>query len=82
ILCRKDIITTEDLPDEFRQRVSCTEPPTDIRTTRDILESQAIRQALEATGYNPTQAAKRLGIHKSTLYRKLKRLGILSHIPT
>ncbi len=82
ILCRKDIITTEDLPDEFRQRVSCTEPPTDIRTTRDILESQAIRQALEATGYNPTQAAKRLGIHKSTLYRKLKRLGIPSPIPT
>lgn len=82
ILCRKDIITTEDLPDDFRMRVSCTETHPDIRTTRDILEGQAIRQALEAAGYNHTQAAKRLGIHKSTLYRKLKRLGIPSDIST
>lgn len=76
ILCRGDIITVDALPDEFRGRSVCTQPLQDIRTTRGILEAQAIRQALEASNFNRLEAARRLRIHKSTLYRKMKQLGI------
>jgi transcriptional regulator of acetoin/glycerol metabolism len=33
-------------------------------------------QALEATGGERQQAAKRLGIGKTTIYRKLKEFGL------
>jgi len=37
-------------------------------------ELQAIQHALQQTGGNVTRAAKLLGIHRTTLWRKLKRL--------
>jgi len=36
-------------------------------------------QALEACGWNRTLAARRLGINRSTLYRKLRDLGLDAH---
>jgi transcriptional regulator with PAS, ATPase and Fis domain len=39
-------------------------------------EEAAILAALERNGYNRQAAATDLGMHKSTLYRKLKKLGI------
>ncbi len=41
-------------------------------TTLQQLEKQAIVQALEQTGGDRLQAAKLLGIGKTTIYRKLK----------
>jgi transcriptional regulator of acetoin/glycerol metabolism len=43
-------------------------PPDDLHT----LERQAIDQALQACQGNISRAARRLGIHRSTLYRKLQ----------
>ena len=40
------------------------------------LEQRAIRRALEASGYDRKKAARLLGIGKTTLYRKLRRLGV------
>jgi len=47
------------------------------RETRTIaeLEEQAIRQALMAAGGNCRQAARLLGIGKTTMYRKMKKYG-------
>jgi DNA-binding NtrC family response regulator len=39
------------------------------------MERQAIMQALLQVGGDKSEAARRLGIGKSTLYRKLKRYG-------
>ncbi len=39
------------------------------------LEQQALRAALERHGGNRSAAARELGIHRTTLLRKLKRLG-------
>jgi DNA-binding NtrC family response regulator len=39
-------------------------------------ERDLIRQALEATGGNQRQAARRLGVLPTTLNEKMKRLGL------
>ncbi len=39
-------------------------------------EALAIRDALEQNNYNRLEAARSLGIHRSTLFRKIKALGI------
>jgi two-component system response regulator HydG len=44
--------------------------------TLQVLERQAIREALQATGGDRVRAAKLLGIGKTTIYRKLKEYGI------
>ena len=35
-----------------------------------------IEEALAATGGNKAEAARRLGIGRQTLYRKIKKLGL------
>ena len=47
-------------------------PPGESRALQE-LELFAIRQALHACDGNMTRAARQLGIHRSTLYRKLKK---------
>ena len=47
-----------------------------IPSTLADAEALAIEQALEAAGYNRTAAAKILNIHRSTLIRKLRALGL------
>lgn len=39
-------------------------------------ETQVITEALQRHNYNRAAAAKELGIHKSTLFRKIRKLGI------
>ncbi|MHB8655247.1 MAG: sigma-54-dependent transcriptional regulator [Terriglobia bacterium] len=47
----------------------------EVLSLKDV-ERQAIMQALEATGGERQQAAKKLGIGKTTIYRKLKEFGL------
>lgn len=42
----------------------------------DRLDRQAILDALERNGFNRVAAARTLGIHKTTLFRRMKRLGL------
>jgi transcriptional regulator with PAS, ATPase and Fis domain len=51
-------------------------PVRNFPTTLADAEAQAIEQALQAAGYNRTAAAKILNIHRSTLIRKLRTLGL------
>jgi PAS domain S-box-containing protein len=44
--------------------------------TVKALEAQALREALERHGGNRLAAARELGIHKSTLFRKVRLFGI------
>ncbi len=48
----------------------------DMRRARNLIEAETIRKALEQTGGNRLAAARELGIHKTTLFRKMKQLGI------
>jgi len=68
-------ITIEDLPQDISEFEIMTEeePPFSIAGQ----EKQHIQRALEVTGYNKTAAAKLLGLSRTTLWRKLKKYGLL-----
>ncbi len=51
--------------------VEPAEPDTDLRSARGAQEKALIQRVLEECGGNQSEAAKRLGIGRSTLYRKL-----------
>jgi len=76
ILCNQGIIAIRHLPEELAARYSEHTFPSDMQTARELVEAQSIQNALEQTGFNRLAAARLLGIHKSTLFRKMKRLGL------
>ncbi len=76
ILCREGQIGMAHLPAELTAREVATGHGADIRSAHDGLDAQVIRAALERHNYNRLAAARELGIHKTTLFRKLKKLGI------
>jgi len=49
---------------------------TSIKDVQARAEAKAIREALLETGYNKAQAAKLLGIHRTLLYKKMKKYEI------
>jgi two-component system response regulator AtoC len=69
-------IVLKDLPDSIRARdaASPRQPTTVPRNcTLEQLERLAILQALEQTNWNKRAAAHILGIHRPTLYNKLRK---------
>jgi PAS domain S-box-containing protein len=76
ILCRDSLIDIAQLPEEFRAQTMPPGSAPGIKRAHALLEAQSIRSALQSTGFNRAAAAQELGIHKTTLYRKIKRLGI------
>ncbi len=61
-------------PDPGRMPLTTSTPLTAMSLAE--AEANAIRNALEQTGYNRTAAAKLLDIHRSTLLRKMRLLGM------
>jgi len=47
-----------------------------LKDARAALDAQAIRSALERHNGNRTAAAQALGVHKTTLFKKIRMLGI------
>lgn len=76
VLCGDGLIGIEHLPIELTASVHSADRGQDIRSSHDILDAEAIWSALERNGYNRQAAARELGIHKTTLFRRIKRLGI------
>ena len=46
------------------------------RFQRSAVEPEAVRNVLEATGWNIAMAARRLRISRTTLYKRIGQLGI------
>ena len=76
VLCSEGRIEQRHLPEEFIARAPAPTPSKDIAASVRVMEAQAIREALERNGYNRLAAARELGLHKSTLFRKIRALGI------
>jgi PAS domain S-box-containing protein len=76
VLCNTEWIGPEHLPEELtgpRPRPAATQ---DMESAKRGAEEQFILEALKRTDYNRAAAARELGIHKSTLYRKMISLNL------
>ncbi|MCL6582549.1 MAG: sigma 54-interacting transcriptional regulator [bacterium] len=76
VLCNQGLIEPCHLPDEFVARDLLPPRSGEIATAIRAVEAQTIRQALQRNHFNRLATARELGIHKSTLFRKIKSLGI------
>ena len=78
VLCSGRQIEVRHLPHELSGRHPPPPDMPDIRAVRRSAEVRTILKALEKNGFNRLATARELGIHKTTLYRKMKALGIHS----
>jgi PAS domain S-box-containing protein len=75
IVCSGKYIGVNHLPLQLRGMASEPARGT-MRNIKDAAEVQSIITALTECGYNKAKAARVLGIHKTTLFRKMKKLQI------
>ncbi len=76
VLCPEGQIEPHCLPDNLRALLLGPGTHVKIDAALQSVESQVIIDALKRNKYNRLKAARDLGIHKSTLFRKIKMLGI------
>jgi len=77
ILCSEGEIGTQHLPGYLAASASpIGTTPSSIHAIRQSTEEDAILNALQRNGYNRLATAKELGMHKTTLFRKIKKLKI------
>ena len=71
----------EDLPEEIRQ--AFPKPVVNARAVQPLnqIEKEYIVAVLELNGGNQTRTAEQLGIGSATLYRKLKKYGLIGESP-
>ena len=74
-LAKGPLLEVRDLPPELRWSAS-GDDKTRTYTYLEEVERRAIMEALESTGGQRANAAKLLGIGKTTLYSKLKEYGL------
>lgn len=76
VLCRGSEIQRSHLPRELILKEQHAMETLDLDTARQALEAGNISRVLKQTQNNVSQAARLLGIHRSTLYRKIKKLNL------
>jgi transcriptional regulator of acetoin/glycerol metabolism len=74
ILCKTGLIEKKHLPDSLFT-VKPAKTGKGHLCLRDV-EAEYLINALVQNNWNCPQTARQMGIHKSTLYRKIKSLGI------
>ena len=79
LLGKESVIGVADLPASMAAVGSVNLQSTAGQTLKQSLESperQIIREVLEANNWNRNLTAETLGINRTTLYKKMKRLGL------
>lgn len=79
ILCGSGRVGVAHLPETLTGVAALERPRTDeggLRSMRDAIDAQAIRTALKRNQGHRQNTANELGIHKTTLFRKMKALGV------
>ncbi len=76
VLCTKGQILPHCLPPHLSANISCQIPGGSIEDAKKFFEARTIIDALERNNYNRQATARDLGIHKSTLFRKVKAFQI------
>ncbi len=80
VMCKSELIQPYHLPAPVCTRYSTldNQPAMDVLSFKEI-EAVFLTNALRRNGWSRIKTARELGIHKSTLFRKIKELGL--HIP-
>jgi DNA-binding NtrC family response regulator len=85
LLAKRPLLDAADLPPQVQRRDSL--PQSAISTTSDRLrqamtlpEKQIILNALQANRWNRNLTAEQLGINRTTLYKKMKKLGLQDEV--
>jgi len=79
LLGKENVIGLADLPPVISAIENFVAAPDSGRTLKQALaepERRIIREALEANNWNRNATAAALGINRTTLYKKMKRLGL------
>jgi DNA-binding NtrC family response regulator len=79
LLGKSDVIGVEDLPRSLAAVAPACIEPVGTRTLKQALEAperQIIREVLISNNWNRHATAETLGINRTTLYKKMKRLGL------
>ena len=76
VLCSKGKIKKKHLPENIFFSSLKIDKKSDSGNPVKAAEIKAIKDALNSNSYNRTKAARTLGIHKSTLFRKIKKFNI------
>jgi two-component system response regulator HydG len=80
-LCRYTEITAEDLPEKIRnwqpKQIVLDSDDLSAFVPMDTIERNYVERVFESAGRNKSLAASILGFNRKTLYRKLRRYGIL-----
>ncbi len=79
VLCQGGVLLAEHLPEYLKPQNSekqISHSRQDEFKSLEEMESVLLRDILEKNDYNRQETAKQLGIHKTTLWRKMKKLGI------
>jgi len=81
VVCRDNLIRLEHLPDYLRphsdsRALSATGEKGDGSLSLDEMERSFIHEALSRNNWNRTATSAEIGIHPTTLWRKMKRLTI------
>jgi len=74
VLCGDGPIDLVHLPEEFSAAV----PPSAPGSALDRAEAQALAEALRRHGGDRGKVAAELGMHRTTLYRKMRQHGLIS----
>lgn len=76
ILCNNTTIGLSHLPPEFIATSTSPHDVVPLRTARELLDTHTLTTALKRHNYNRRAAARALGIHPTTLHRRMKKLGL------
>ena len=74
VMCAGETVELEHLPAPWEERTAV--PVDGLAGEISEHEAQFIRDALERHGWHREAAARDLGIHKATLFKKIRKLGI------
>ena len=81
ILAETDVIHSHDLPDKLRSTSPVMASIENTGLTLEELEREHIKRVLEKVEHDKVKAAQVLGIHLSTLYRKVQRYRLDIDVP-
>ncbi|WP_010651352.1 sigma-54-dependent Fis family transcriptional regulator [Oceanobacillus massiliensis] len=80
ILAEGDKIDIEHLPGYIKTRYDSSllslSPIDQVKREENTREKEMIVQIMKESGWNKSKAADKLGIHRTTLYKKLKKHGL------